>query len=111
MKYKLHRDLRFVSSLYEHPGTFRKRDTTILRRFFLRSRKAGFGLARVLAKSPSGQAVISCLSLVSAKKRGDGESPLTIRAGPTISFTVNPDQRAQHIGNHSNVTAMKAGMI
>src|ERR1035441_7288887 len=36
--------------------------------------------------------------LFSAKQRGDGESPLTIRAGPSVCIALGPDQQALH--NH-----------
>ncbi len=38
-------------------------------------------------------------SLFSAKQGGDGESPLTIGAVPTLCIAIDPGQRAHHIGN------------
>lgn len=54
MKYKLHRNLRFVSSLYEHPSTLCESGASVPFWFLFRSRKSGFGLALVLAKLHSG---------------------------------------------------------
>jgi len=54
MKYKIHCDLRSVSSLYEHPGTLCESGVCIPFRFFLGRRKANFGLTLVLAKLHGG---------------------------------------------------------
>ena len=50
MKYKVHRDLRSVSSLYEHPGTLCESVICIPFCYFLGRRKAGFGFALMFAK-------------------------------------------------------------
>jgi hypothetical protein len=54
MKYKCHCNLRFVSSLYEHPSTLRESGVSIPFCYLRRSGKAGFGLALVLAKLHGG---------------------------------------------------------
>ncbi|HZW92141.1 MAG TPA: hypothetical protein VFF64_04135 [Candidatus Eremiobacteraceae bacterium] len=54
MKYKFYCDLRFVSSLYEHPSTFCESGVGISLCYLLRLRKAGFGLTFVLAKLDGG---------------------------------------------------------
>lgn len=75
LKYKFHRDLRSVSSLYQRSGTLDESDVSIALCFWLRRRQAGGLFANVLAKFRGGQPVISTFGVSSAKQCGDRESP------------------------------------
>src|SRR5208283_2932671 len=99
MKYKLGSNLGCVAALDEHPGTHGERGGSVQFCFLFRRKKTGSRLALVLAELRRGQAVVSPLSLFSAKQRGDREFPSTVGAGPALGIASDPDQRALHIGN------------
>jgi hypothetical protein len=50
LKYNFYGILRLISSYYEHPSTLSESGVSIPFYFLLRRRKAGFGLALMLAK-------------------------------------------------------------
>src|SRR5271156_2486601 len=95
LKYKLHGNLRLVSPLDERPAPLCHGGVL---RFCTRlgRRRAGCGLALMLAKFRPGQTVVSSHGVVAAKQRGYGESPWTMRAGPAVHIALDPDQRALH---------------
>src|SRR5271165_3653885 len=97
MKYKVNRNLRCIPSLYEHPGTIRENGVSVTHYFRFRLGNATRGCALMLAKFRVGQTVVRDLCFRSAHECGNGESPLTIRAGPAGYIAVGPDQIAQHI--------------
>src|SRR5580693_9144143 len=82
MKYKVHGDFRFVSSLAEHAGAFGHRCVGSRSCWFLRRGSAGMNLALVLAELRGGQAVVGGHGFISAKQGGDREGPSAIRASP-----------------------------
>src|SRR6266849_885419 len=67
LKYKVHSNLRSVSSLYKHSDTLFESGVSVPFYFVLCRRNASFGLALVVAKLPSGYAVVSTPGFLSGK--------------------------------------------